>query len=63
MEAPKKIEYELWLREQSSEFIEQTLGKERAKEFIEGGVSFGSFQVMEGTETTMKILKAEGDQK
>lgn len=63
MAAQNKMEYELWLRDQPSEFIKQTLGKEKAKEFIEGGVSFGPFQVMEGTETTMKILKSEGNEK
>lgn len=55
-------DFELWLHNQDDSVIAENMG-DKTEEF-KAGVSFGNFQVTEGTELTLKQLKnkIEGSQ-
>lgn len=60
---PARTSSDKWLRDQPRWFIEDTLGVERAKLFIDGGLSIDRFADMTGRELTLKELyeTAAGD--
>lgn len=49
-------DYETWLKKQPRAFVQDTLGTNRAKRFLDGNEKLSSFVIPDGTELTVKQL-------